>query len=99
MLPARLHAGARAVRRGGVRAVAPLAALARVELRLVEARGGVALDAVDESLERADTNPVVAEAGRDARRTSGELHLSSVGRANTRTVSSPRRLSSVYTGS
>ena len=39
----------------------------RVELRLVEARGGVALDAVDESLERADADPVVAESRRDAR--------------------------------
>ena len=37
-----------------------------VQLRLVEARRGVALNAVDESLERADANPVVAEAGRDA---------------------------------
>ena len=37
-----------------------------VQLRLVEARGRVSLDAVDESLERADANPVVAEARRDA---------------------------------
>ena len=66
MLPGGLHPRAGAVGGRGVRAVAPFAASAGMQLWLVEARGRVALDAVDESLERADADPVVAEAGRDA---------------------------------
>src|SRR5690606_36126403 len=40
---------------------APAAALAGVQLRLVEASGRVALDPVDEALEPADPHPLVAE--------------------------------------
>jgi hypothetical protein len=45
----------------------PGPSLSGVELRLVEARGGVALDSIDESLEGANANPVVAESGGNAR--------------------------------
>src|SRR5690606_8883598 len=45
---------------------APGPALAGVEVRLVEAGGGVAHDAVDEALEPADADPFVAEPVADA---------------------------------